>query len=154
MASTNKTPNYDLPQWVASDPVEMADFNQAMSDIDSNLNLVLPVSGSNAYGSWIKYPDGTLECWGKDNLVYNAIRMLVCSKTFPVSFVGNVPSVNFEFIHGERTVASGTAWDGWVTGIQTLDLNSVEFRVWSVQTTNFSSGDMMPVVWRAIGRWK
>lgn len=115
---------------------------------------LIPVSGSNAYGSWIKYPDGTLECWGKDNLIYNAPRMLSCAKLFPISFVGNVPSVNFEFVHGERTLASGTAWDGWITGIQTLTLESVEFRVWSVQTTNFESGDIMPAVWRAIGRWK
>ena len=40
MASTNKTPNYNLPQWVETDEFKMADFNQAMSDIDSNLNLV------------------------------------------------------------------------------------------------------------------
>ena len=40
MASTNKTPNYELPQWVETDEFKMADFNQAMADIDTNLNLV------------------------------------------------------------------------------------------------------------------
>ena len=40
MASTNKTPNYNLPQWVATDKPQMADFNTAMADIDTNINLV------------------------------------------------------------------------------------------------------------------
>ena len=40
MAATNETTNYGLPQWESTDKPEMVDFNQAMSDIDSNLNLV------------------------------------------------------------------------------------------------------------------
>ena len=40
MAATNSTTNYDLPQWESTDKPERADFNQAMSDIDTNINLV------------------------------------------------------------------------------------------------------------------
>ena len=40
MAATNSTTNYDLPQWVATDKPQMADFNTAMADIDTNINLV------------------------------------------------------------------------------------------------------------------
>lgn len=40
MAATNQTTNYGLPQWESTDKPERADFNQAMSDIDTNLNLV------------------------------------------------------------------------------------------------------------------
>lgn len=36
MSFTNKTPNYDLPQYVSSDkPTYLGDFNQAMSTIDT-----------------------------------------------------------------------------------------------------------------------
>lgn len=38
MSSTNKTPNYDLPQFVANDvPSWLGDFNQAMSKIDTQM---------------------------------------------------------------------------------------------------------------------
>ena len=35
MASTNKTPNLNLPQWVGTDKPERTDFNAAFSDVDS-----------------------------------------------------------------------------------------------------------------------
>lgn len=38
MSSTNKTPNYELPQFVANDvPSWLGDFNQAMSKIDTQM---------------------------------------------------------------------------------------------------------------------
>lgn len=38
MSYTNKTPNYDLPQYIATDkPTYLGDFNQAMSTIDSTM---------------------------------------------------------------------------------------------------------------------
>lgn len=38
MASTNKTTNYDLPQFIGSDkPTWLGDFNEAMSTIDSQM---------------------------------------------------------------------------------------------------------------------
>ena len=40
MAATNSTTNYGLPQWVATDKPERTDFNTAMADIDTNINLV------------------------------------------------------------------------------------------------------------------
>lgn len=39
MASTNKTPNYNLPQFVANDkPTWLGDFNSAMSNIDTAMH--------------------------------------------------------------------------------------------------------------------
>lgn len=40
MAATNSTTNYGLPQWLATDKPERTDFNTAMADIDTNINLV------------------------------------------------------------------------------------------------------------------
>lgn len=50
MSSTNKTPNLNLPQWVATDKPERTDFNQAMSDIDTNIkslsNTMVKLTGN------------------------------------------------------------------------------------------------------------
>lgn len=41
MSFTNKTPNYDLPQYVADDkPTYLGDFNEAMSKIDTNMKNI------------------------------------------------------------------------------------------------------------------
>ncbi len=45
MASTNKTPYYQLNQWVADDSVLRTDFNLDNSKIDQALRSVTPVSG-------------------------------------------------------------------------------------------------------------
>lgn len=49
MAATNSTTNYDLPQWVATDKPEMTDFNTAMEDIDTNINLIQSFQSKNVY---------------------------------------------------------------------------------------------------------
>ena len=47
MASTNKTPNYDLPQWVAADkPTFLGDMNAAFLDIDTAMHETAESSGS------------------------------------------------------------------------------------------------------------
>lgn len=49
MAFTNKTPNYDLPQWIGSDhPTFLTDMNGAFLDIDTNMkaNSVLATSAN------------------------------------------------------------------------------------------------------------
>lgn len=38
MSSASKTPNLNLPQWVATEKPEMADFNGAFNTIDGNIN--------------------------------------------------------------------------------------------------------------------
>ena len=84
MAATNSTTNYGLPQWVATDKPQMADFNTAMADIDTSINLVQ--AGGNTDGRftampyigtapivetgfdavtnavWTKWADGTMVC--------------------------------------------------------------------------------------------
>lgn len=41
MSATNSTPNYNLPQYVATDkPTYLGDFNKAMLDIDTNMKSI------------------------------------------------------------------------------------------------------------------
>ena len=37
MSYQSTTPNFDLPQWVYSDPPQMNDFNTAFANIDEKL---------------------------------------------------------------------------------------------------------------------
>lgn len=154
MAATNKTPNYDLPQWVASDPVEMADFNQAMSDIDTNLNLVqvelMPASGSNANGSYTKFPDGTLICnkivtasgvavtntWG--NLFIGNISL----GNFALAFVGNIPAV---------TAVNTSSAAAMVVKVENISLSYAGIVTLARGT---SATDTFTINVQAIGRWK
>ena len=44
MSSTNKTPNYGLPQYIDTDkPTFLGDFNDAMGIIDLSLIHIFPV---------------------------------------------------------------------------------------------------------------
>jgi len=46
MASTNHTTNYNLPQWVATDPVLRTDFNAAFSAIDTAIAAAVTAAAS------------------------------------------------------------------------------------------------------------
>lgn len=107
-------------------------------------------SGSNTNGAWIKYGDGTMECWGSwlsttgaaggqlnwygttsGMTYYRALTV-----TFPKSFLtGTTPKV----VSSSATVAS----------LETLSssgfVNSIRYNVDPVG---------LDVCWHAIGRWK
>ena len=58
MASTNHTANYNLPQWVSSDPFRREDFNDAFSAIDTAIKTVSDAAAdagncSICFGSWV-----------------------------------------------------------------------------------------------------
>lgn len=38
--ATNRTPNYNLPQWILADPFLMSEFNNAFQDVDTALKSV------------------------------------------------------------------------------------------------------------------
>ena len=97
-------------------------------------------SGSNANGSWTKFPDGTMECWGRSN--WNAPASGGVTVSLPQLFApGEKPVVTIQL---PWTYTSATAYVGAVT-------NAVfGYGV-------FSGGAVagaLTVNWRAIGRWK
>ena len=47
MSHTNQTPNYHLPQFIGTDkPAWLVDFNQAMSDIDTQMKANETAAGT------------------------------------------------------------------------------------------------------------
>jgi len=104
MASANKTPNYDLPQWVATDKPERTDFNQAMSDIDTNLNLVQSMLTQTTAGRFV-LPGGLKICWGKSTVDYANANVAQGAIAFPFTFSA-VPIV---VIAGQTTTGNSAA---------------------------------------------
>lgn len=51
MASASKTPNLNLPQWVATEKPEMVDFNGAFNTIDGNIDNLNKVG----YLPWLNF---------------------------------------------------------------------------------------------------
>lgn len=100
-------------------------------------------SGSNENGSYIKFNDGTMICYGTNNGVDGSYRQI----TFPVSFLVN-PKVNVNTVMFDSN---------YVHLAQVYNINTTGCRV-SVRYTG-SSGDAWGTGsnefdWIAIGRWK
>ncbi len=145
MASASKTPNLNLPQWVGTEKPERTDFNAAFDAIDG-----LVVSGSNSNGSYIKFPDGTMECFAELTAAYAQINRLEATWTFPQNFVGNNPilsvtregSINVTPID-LRYIASGR-----VNGLTNATVRLLD------PSGGWVAGNVRQVYVRAIGRWK
>ena len=75
MAATNKTENYELNQWVGTDPVLMADFNADNAKIDAALAAVRDGGLKMACGSYTG--TGTCGSKNKTGLSFDFKPMLV-----------------------------------------------------------------------------
>lgn len=102
-------------------------------------------SGSNANGSWTKWPDGTMIAYGvvtSQSIPANSTTGITGqSVLFPASFVGS-PSVTL-------TALADT------TSHFSAKLGGVTATLWWGSITNGSDyARVVPVHWQAIGRWK
>ena len=159
MAATNSTTNYDLPQWVATDKPQMADFNTAMADIDTSINLVQPISGSNANGSYTKFPDGTLICW-------KSFTMTTASHTFTWTFPHAFnPAYNTRRLANKNIAGSIKISQTFADSGETVATNSNLIRQILSSNDNASASILcqvdaltapreIDVMVLAIGRWK
>lgn len=71
MSATNKTANYDLPQWIGSDhPTWQGDLNSAFLKIDETMkaNADEIASVSDSIGGDIQYFTMTCDIWDKGTL--------------------------------------------------------------------------------------
>lgn len=102
-------------------------------------------SGSTSNGSWIRYADGTQECWIR-NLGFGPTTANVTALANwspPAAFVGNVATVMATLQYAETTEAFTIA---------RLNANMGSNGVVSVQA-NFSASQVYRIGLRAIGRW-
>ena len=105
------------------------------------------VSGSNSNGNYIKFPDGTLICYGHESCtVANTNGITV---TFPTSFIdtGAAGRANYTFI---GNVVSGI--DHPTVYADNIHLTSTN--VWLSNAGSSVTGNNIVFTWVAIGRWK
>ena len=95
-------------------------------------------TGSNANGSYIKYSNGTLICYGTATTSDAWV-----SVNFPVTFIAN-PTVT-------TGGNSGTAETTTIMIIKTANIGTSSFRTCRIVGSNYDAGK---VDWIAIGKWK
>ena len=76
MASTNKTENYELNQWVKTDPVLMDDFNSDNQKIDKAIKAVADSIPKIETGSYVG--SGSYGSASKNTLTFGFVPRLVC----------------------------------------------------------------------------
>ena len=109
------------------------------------------VYGKNGNGKYIKYDDGTLIQWNRIevnnqaiNTAYGSLYQGTRYLTFPIPFVGNMPSCQCtEFQWG-----SGASWGT----IANVTLTNITCR--GIDITSRATGTNCRIGWFAIGRWK
>ncbi|WP_270725293.1 DUF2793 domain-containing protein [Shimia sp. Alg240-R146] len=132
-------------------------------------NLVGPVSqignvptgaaierGSTADGDYVKFADGTLECWATVSLAFAANSRLTVTWDFPVGFVaqpivsGSVNATSFKD-HATPNIAEIGALVFDPIGVGPSSMRVVLYRLSG--TTSFDPADSTEAYVRAIGRW-
>ena len=98
-------------------------------------------SGSNSNGSYVKFADGTMECWGR--VVSSAYPDTV---TFPASFI----DTNYRLVvnHLETSIAN-------IVSNESPTVRTVAgTAIWSNVGNTGASHTTGSIEWHAIGRWK
>ena len=107
----------------------------------------LPTSGTNANGSWVQWPDGTMIAYGKltsQTVPPNStVGIQETSIPLPVTFIGDTPNISL-------TPLLDTGM-----GAVSVKLGGVTRSAFWGSVTNFISIERtVEIHWQAIGRWK
>jgi hypothetical protein len=99
-------------------------------------------SGSNTYGNWIRYTDGTMVCWGLSGLISGTSighepGALV---TFPISFISS-PTITF-------STKESTA-----TGVFCESVNSISTSQCTCYVKFTTATGTTSIYWQATGKW-
>ena len=139
MASASKTPNLNLPQWVGTEKPERTDFNAAFLAIDQ---------AATSDDDYVKFPDGTMICWGSILMDASSTGRKTATWTFPQTFSA-VPVVT-------ATLGLNTS-----AGLNIVDTVAVQRQVDGYTSSCdvyydvlITSGVTMKIHVMAIGRWK
>ena len=132
----------------------LENFIDLQSNGETSRGLGIVESGSNANGSYVRFENGTMECWGRgpsninissNTVVFTTVTFYhshIQSITMPASFLNNSLVINF-------TAGIGSYPSTYYTTNYTV--NSFQYYVWSL----LSSDSMTTGIhWRATGVWK
>ena len=126
-------------------------YNSTTNTWDLNNYSGIYDSGSNTNGNWIRYIDGTMECWGNYSFTVPAIATNVSNSsaitpTFPMAFISK-PTITTEM-----NVSYGEYFGHKITeGLQ--NLTGFTLYLINLATGSTPSGIVGIVGWRAMGKW-
>lgn len=110
---------------------------------------VLPTSGSNTNGEWVRFPDGTQICWGTNTAVYADAWRTHRYQAYPVAFK-DVPSITVTVFNGGGTGLIATVDSGQTSATSARIMITTKTKA----EENFTSTTKHNYQWQAIGRWK
>lgn len=123
------------------------------TEVDIALSGVMPTSGSNANGNWIKFPDGTMICYKKVsvNLPIGSWQTWgSCYETKDAISMGNWPQAFIETPTETVTSAGGAAWLEYLINYSATSAGATRMVRPSDPGTTYSTN--LNVI--GIGRWK
>ena len=132
-----------IPDGHIDDITPSAINTYSSNKIESITNIL---SGANGDGSWSKFPDGLMICYGEiaSQVSSTAIGGLFISpsggsQAFPQDFIA-IPSLTYSTIEGN-------AWATTNGGLTTTTTGNL-------RVISFSDTGTSKITWQAIGRWK
>src|SRR5690625_1041309 len=121
--------------------------------VDEVDKVVIEEMQNNGNNGYIKYKNGTLECWTRLELGKEANARMGGFWLFPKEFT-NKPNVTFSIDYTDSSITP-SVFDLSAMYIRTLSNKEVEFAIGRMTgSNNFGDNDTMHVFARAIGRWK
>ena len=133
---------------------QASDLNEIKSVVNNNATELANIveSGSNANGNWVKYPDGTMICYGTrsfTNLRINTAFGSVYETTTKINF-GTFPQTFYA-----RPNVFIQQYDGAMASLEALnDTNTTNIGQAFVWRPTSSTAASPSYYWTAVGRWK
>ena len=121
--------------------------------VDEVDKVVIEEMQNNGNNGYIKYKNGTLECWTRLELGKEANARMGGFWLFPKEFT-NKPNVTFSIDYTESNITP-SVFELSALYVRNISENEVEFAVGRMTgSDNFGDNDIMHVFAKAIGRWK
>lgn len=112
--------------------------------------------GSNADGDYVRFADGTQECWTTIVVDYTSVIRLSKSWTFPAAFATGVEPVvlaSIDINDWSTNVTGPTHYEVAPVGMSVLGNSSVVLNIYKHSGTDYATGDAATAYARAIGDW-
>ena len=111
---------------------------------------VMPTSGSNSNGEWVRFPDGTQICWGTNTAIFGGDAWRTHKyQNYPVDFK-DIPSITVTVFNGGGTGLIATVDSGQTTTARARIMITTKTKA----EETFTSATKHNYQWQAIGRWK
>ena len=120
--------------------------------VDSNGNVCsvgsIVESGSNTNGSWIKFADGAMECWGSTARTATSVLIVATIYRSPAAVIA-YPAAFIAVVYPQFNGSDDSLSNTWPGSTDTETVNGCNSYAWSSSATASTI-----LRWHAIGRWK